>query len=546
MLTWLNFGFALTLMLGGFLFCWGAVVTAPTFGLLGTVVLNLGLVLFFAATAIGAAAGGLPVVAAGVVELVAMVIVLFGLVLIFKQSWEDKKLPILGPENFPLFGCFFFGTGAACFFCSGIRQFGLPAYANSGLEPFGAMMAATGSSFFSLSAQRNFLNAEGGDAPSIPSLKHLPVQQWNVQVFHAGFYLNNIGAIVAVGGLLYGGATTTLWVALAGFSVMFCGSALGTVVGFLSLAPLAGASELAFAIGSGLAAAWAAVSAVPATANISAILAIVIGAVFIVGGVVEFVFACTKAIIPWASYGNIIFYSSLLSVGGGLSMLVFGGLAYSGNPAVAVGLVQLWVFLILLSNVIRLLMSGFCVEVAKSISFSDAQFDATSQAPDAVKKDPDWGTPTPFTSPYEVLVIGGGPAGLTLSIELGNRGVQTLLIETRKTIVPDSRFFSINAASMEGLRRTDVVKYLLKEGHPTAAPWGASFSSGMSHAVNDVYCLVKAPNRDTLEQLGMMLTKFTCLVVVHLSIVPVKLNDLFKVFKKDVCTKLHPKLNVLN
>lgn len=65
----------------------------------------------------------------------------------------------------------------------------------------------------------------------------------------------------------------------------------------------------------------------------------------------------------------------------------------------------------------------------------------------------------------EVLIIGGGPAGLSAAIELGSRGVQVLLIDDKehlggKLVLQTHRFFGSSDAVFAGTRGVDIAKKL--------------------------------------------------------------------------------------
>ena len=53
----------------------------------------------------------------------------------------------------------------------------------------------------------------------------------------------------------------------------------------------------------------------------------------------------------------------------------------------------------------------------------------------------------------EVLIVGGGPTGLTLAIDLGKRGVRATLIEQKEKPAFLPKMERINARSMEIYRR---------------------------------------------------------------------------------------------
>lgn len=77
-----------------------------------------------------------------------------------------------------------------------------------------------------------------------------------------------------------------------------------------------------------------------------------------------------------------------------------------------------------------------------------------------------------------VLIIGGGPAGLSAAIELGKRGVRTLMIDDKhrlggKLVLQTHRFFGSTAAVYAGTRGIDIATRLEEEVHkyPSVEIW---------------------------------------------------------------------------
>jgi sarcosine oxidase, subunit alpha len=77
-----------------------------------------------------------------------------------------------------------------------------------------------------------------------------------------------------------------------------------------------------------------------------------------------------------------------------------------------------------------------------------------------------------------VLIIGGGPAGLSAAIELGRRGVRTILIDDKhrlggKLVLQTHRFFGSTEAVYAGTRGIDIATRLEDEvrSHPTVEIW---------------------------------------------------------------------------
>jgi len=75
-------------------------------------------------------------------------------------------------------------------------------------------------------------------------------------------------------------------------------------------------------------------------------------------------------------------------------------------------------------------------------------------------------TPSSRTEEVEVLVVGAGPVGLMLAIDLGRRGVRTLLIEKDPTTKAWPKMDRSNARTMEFFRRMGVADKVRALGYP--------------------------------------------------------------------------------
>jgi 2-polyprenyl-6-methoxyphenol hydroxylase-like FAD-dependent oxidoreductase len=67
-----------------------------------------------------------------------------------------------------------------------------------------------------------------------------------------------------------------------------------------------------------------------------------------------------------------------------------------------------------------------------------------------------------------VLVIGGGPVGLSLGVELARLGVATTLIEARDGTINTPKMNFVNVRSMEFVRRWGLTDEVRRAGHPEA------------------------------------------------------------------------------
>src|SRR5580704_4624284 len=78
----------------------------------------------------------------------------------------------------------------------------------------------------------------------------------------------------------------------------------------------------------------------------------------------------------------------------------------------------------------------------------------------------------------DVLVVGGGPVGLTLAIDLAKRGVRTLLAERRAAAEPPSvRCNHVSARTMEIFRRLRLADAVRNAGLPADYPNDVAFQT---------------------------------------------------------------------
>ena len=70
----------------------------------------------------------------------------------------------------------------------------------------------------------------------------------------------------------------------------------------------------------------------------------------------------------------------------------------------------------------------------------------------------------------QVLIVGAGPVGLTLALDLGRRGVRCTLIERNTTSIPLPKMERCNARTMEIYRRLGIAEQVRNAGLPRNAP----------------------------------------------------------------------------
>ena len=79
----------------------------------------------------------------------------------------------------------------------------------------------------------------------------------------------------------------------------------------------------------------------------------------------------------------------------------------------------------------------------------------------------------------QVIIVGAGPVGLTLALDLGRSGVRCTLIERNETSIQLPKMERCNARTMEIYRRLGVAEKVRDAGLPRGAPDGRF--SGASH-----------------------------------------------------------------
>ena len=99
----------------------------------------------------------------------------------------------------------------------------------------------------------------------------------------------------------------------------------------------------------------------------------------------------------------------------------------------------------------------------------------------------------------EVLIVGGGPVGLSAAVELGRRGIQCLIIEPRQVVSPlRPRAKTTNVRTMEHFRRWGLADRV-REVAPLKVDWSQDIvfcTTLLGHEVmRFTYCLGLSPQR---------------------------------------------------
>jgi 2-polyprenyl-6-methoxyphenol hydroxylase-like FAD-dependent oxidoreductase len=80
----------------------------------------------------------------------------------------------------------------------------------------------------------------------------------------------------------------------------------------------------------------------------------------------------------------------------------------------------------------------------------------------------------------QVLIVGAGPVGLTLALDLGQRGVRCVLIERNETSIQLPKMERCNARTMEIYRRLGVAEKIRDAGLPRSAPMDVFLATSMA------------------------------------------------------------------
>lgn len=80
----------------------------------------------------------------------------------------------------------------------------------------------------------------------------------------------------------------------------------------------------------------------------------------------------------------------------------------------------------------------------------------------------------------QVLIVGAGPVGLTLALDLGQRGVPCTLIERNETSIQLPKMERCNARTMEIYRRLGVAEKVRDAGLPRSAPMDVFLATSMT------------------------------------------------------------------
>ena len=82
----------------------------------------------------------------------------------------------------------------------------------------------------------------------------------------------------------------------------------------------------------------------------------------------------------------------------------------------------------------------------------------------------------------QVIIVGAGPVGLTLAIDLGRRGVRCILVERNETSIRLPKMERCNARTMEIYRRLGIAERVRDAGLPRDAPMDVFLATSLADA----------------------------------------------------------------
>src|SRR5258705_8297526 len=81
---------------------------------------------------------------------------------------------------------------------------------------------------------------------------------------------------------------------------------------------------------------------------------------------------------------------------------------------------------------------------------------------------------------FDVCVVGAGPVGLTLALEVSRHGVRTALVERERTPGPWPKMERCNARTMEIYRRLGVADAVRAHGQPADGSMDVAIVTSLS------------------------------------------------------------------
>ena len=80
----------------------------------------------------------------------------------------------------------------------------------------------------------------------------------------------------------------------------------------------------------------------------------------------------------------------------------------------------------------------------------------------------------------EILIIGAGPIGLTLALDLGLRGIEVMLVDSKADLLRLPKMERSNPRTMEIFRRLGIADEIRAAGYPADVPMDVCIVTSMA------------------------------------------------------------------
>lgn len=436
-----------------------------------------------------------------VVSLVSAGFIILAMIFFFIGCKDTFRLPALGPHNYLLLGGIFFTMGSFFFISARV---GLLVFASNwqiSIEILSSVFFFLGGQLFWSSSSLVFMSSTNMVLHRYPSTAIF----MNSKTY-CGLYF--VGAVVSFFGSMFFLIFSCFLVLLVSLTWgIFAGTVLRTISSVILTIAFWGSKDLLLKV-SGLVQilAFGVVSACFSIFSVStscAALAIASGGLDIISGGIMGLRSLQLFAkgIHAVSVGNYMSFSCIFGLASGTSILVFGCILLM-QGILDVRFVISWSFFRVFADTFQVMHASCSYDVAEALSFDSKHamsWEADPTLPSDLIRERDWGAPS---ETVEVIIIGGGPAGLTAANEFGIRNVRTILFDFKDDVVPDSRFFLLNPATMEGLQRLNLDRAVVDAGQQENVGWGSCITTSMTHEDGRVFGNIPGFSRLKHYELG--------------------------------------------
>lgn len=506
----LSFAFSVVSVVGVALNFWSDIFIANIWQMAASPFFVIGMALVSAASGLTHLSSGALSQTIGSIGIAGTGCIFFAMALFFVSVKDTFRMPLLGPHNYFLWGGVCFCAGTLLIFLNFLSLFPVfsSTYPGRVIALVGYFLLSLGALCFWCSSTLMFESTfimVLHRYPSTSVLRKFPrCASWNLFACLA----SDVGGFVAFLSLASSSSvigTGFLWGFIGGVGIVAVGR---LTVSILYMFP----KDILMTVGTfldfcGLAVLCAGIATTTLANPVSLSLIIASGSVSLAGSLLlifrsfllgrkNTFFAC----------GNFPAFAQVFQIAAACCLIVYGA-----HAPVSLNWLLSWAFLISLGESFSLFFSSNVIDVATAFNYASG--DALSWDPDAtfpvelkgqfVAQDDPLGWASAVNSQeYDVIIAGAGPAGLTAINELCIRGLNVAIFDIKETVVPDSRFFLMNPATIEGLWRLGVCENLFSRGQQNSAGWGSCFSSGMQHPDCIVFGNAPAYSRDVHSSLG--------------------------------------------